>query len=81
MSWLVLWGVRTGNACWDDNHVGTGEGLLHAIIRWEVSFNLLQDCFSTLIGALAVTVHLVALTAIEEMWDRSIVTPGVLTTS
>lgn len=68
--------IRTRNSGGDDDDIGTGQGLLQTIVFGQIAGDFLRlfspNAFSRAIGAP---------TAIEEMWERSAVTPGVPTTS
>jgi hypothetical protein len=69
-------GVLTGNASGDDDNVGAGERLLEAVILGEVAGDFLFNVSIPLRVVL-----LASHTAGLEMWDRSVATPGELTTS
>lgn len=72
----------TGNTSGDDDDIGILERSLGAIVGGEVASNFLRVFFSRWMryyGCYGEVRGL--LTALEEMWDRSAATPGVLTTS
>ena len=69
--------VRTRNASRDDHDVCSSQGLLQAIISREITCDFLLSLSHQTLMQMTLKAH----TAIEEMWERSAVTPGVLTTS
>ena len=71
--------MHTGNASGDDDDVGILESRLGAVIRRKVASGFLLRIIKWEPEGL-ITIAL-ALTAFDEMWERSAATPGVLTTS
>jgi len=67
--------LRTGNPGGNQHNVSSGQSFLQSIIGRQISGDFL------LILAIALHPELKVRTAIEEIWERSAVTPGVLTTS
>jgi hypothetical protein len=73
-------GVLTGNASGDDDDVGSGERILQAVVLGQVA----SDFLSLISGyprVCCIADSWEVCTAGLEMWDRSVATPGELTTS
>ena len=73
----LLSAVRTRNSSGNNDNISTGEGLLHAIVLGQKRSHFLF----LILARVGYNCDTIELTAGVEMCDKSVPTPGVLTTS
>lgn len=71
----------TGNAGRNDDDISTGESLFQTVIIWQVARDFLLNSELYAPSRSLKKKKEATRTAIEEMCERSVATPGVLTTS